>query len=81
MNPKMKLTAVFSKQEDGGYIAYIEEMPGVNSQGDNFKEARKNLYEALEMILQVRREIANKELQANKNNINEIIIEEIPLNV
>ncbi len=38
----MKLTAVFEKTEDG-YIAYIEELPGANTQGRTIDEARQNL--------------------------------------
>jgi predicted RNase H-like HicB family nuclease len=52
-------TAIF-EQAEGGYIAYIEEIPGVNTQGDTLDEARSNLLEAFEMVISVRREIADK---------------------
>ena len=43
-------TAVY--QQDGDWvIAYIEELPGANSQGRTLEEARKNLREAVELIL------------------------------
>lgn len=62
MKTKLKLTAVFEEAEDGGYIAFIEELPGVNTQGDTLEESKTNLLEALEMVLQSQREISEKEL-------------------
>lgn len=32
MEAKLKLTAIFEKAEEGGYVAFIEELPGVNTQ-------------------------------------------------
>ncbi len=54
------LTAVF-EQHGNDYIAYIEEMPGVNTQGATMEEARTNLLDALELTIEVRREIALEE--------------------
>ncbi len=65
------LTAVF-EQHGKDYIAYIEEIPGVNTQGATLEEARVNLREALELIIEVRREIALEE-QAGKKIIKEEI--------
>ena len=42
----MKLTAVFQKASEGGYIAFVEELPGANTQGETLDEARENLREA-----------------------------------
>ncbi len=65
------LTAVFELRGND-YIAYIEEIPGVNTQGATLEEARSNLKEALELIIEVRREIANEE-QAGRNIVKEEI--------
>ena len=54
------LTAVF-ELSGKDYIAYIEEIPGVNTQGATIDEARINLQEALELILEERREMALEE--------------------
>ena len=54
----MKLTAVFQKAPEGGYIAFVEELPGANTQGETLDEARENLREAIAMILEVNRELA-----------------------
>ena len=56
------LTAVYRKVKEG-YIAYVEEIPGVNTQGSDLKEAKENLIEALTLVLETNREIAEKELK------------------
>jgi len=54
------LTAVYRKVKEG-YIAYVEEIPGVNTQGVDLKETKENLLDALRLILEVNREMAKKE--------------------
>lgn len=46
----MKLTAVYRKVPEG-YIAFVEELPGENTQGRTLDEARANLGEAVELLL------------------------------
>lgn len=48
---KREFTAVFEKRGKW-YVAYVEEIPGVNTQGRTLKEARANLKEALNLILE-----------------------------
>jgi len=57
----MKLTAVFEPAEEGGYVCWLEEMPGVQSQGDSLEEARTNLLDALQLSVAYLRERAKKE--------------------
>lgn len=57
----MKLTAVFMKVPEG-YIAFVEELPGANTQGDTLEEARENLQEAVAMVLEANRELAEQSL-------------------
>ncbi len=40
--PEISLTAAYLKGENG-YIGFVEELPGVNSQGQTIEEARENL--------------------------------------
>jgi predicted RNase H-like HicB family nuclease len=63
MKTNMKLTAVFEPDEEGGYIAYIEEIPGVNTQGETLEEAKTNILEALTLVMETRRTMAEKELK------------------
>ncbi|HUT52611.1 MAG TPA: type II toxin-antitoxin system HicB family antitoxin [bacterium] len=54
---KRKFTAVFEKRAKF-WIAYIEELPGANTQGRTLKEARGNLAEAARLIIKTNRELA-----------------------
>jgi predicted RNase H-like HicB family nuclease len=54
------LTAVFRKSGEW-WAAYVEEVPGVNTQGATLEEARENLREALAMVLEANRELARRE--------------------
>jgi predicted RNase H-like HicB family nuclease len=57
-----QFTAVFEK--DGNWwMGYVEELPGANTQGATIDEARENLKEAIQMVLEANREIARRERQ------------------
>ena len=56
----MELTAVFREVREG-YVAWVEELPGANSQGATLEEARANLKEAVELILEANRELVRRE--------------------
>ena len=58
----MQLTAVFMEVPEG-YIAFVEELPGANTQGDTLEEARENLREAVELVLEANRELAEQSLK------------------
>jgi predicted RNase H-like HicB family nuclease len=64
-NKDMKLTAAY-KQVGDWWAASIEEIPGVHTQGATFEEARENLKNALQMVLEVNRELAEKENKATR---------------
>lgn len=54
---RMHLTAMFLEVAKG-YIAFVEELPGANTQGATLYEARENLREAVALVLEANREIA-----------------------
>ncbi len=58
----MKLTAVFMKVPEG-YVAFIEELPGANTQGETLDEARENLHEAVALVLDANRAMAEESLE------------------
>ncbi len=54
------LTAVYEEvpsSQGGGFMAYVEEVPGAVTQGETLDEARENLKEALQMVLETNREL------------------------
>lgn len=57
----MKLTAVYMPVPEG-YIGFIEELPGANTQGSTMEETRENLKEAVQMVLDANRELAEKSI-------------------
>jgi predicted RNase H-like HicB family nuclease len=65
----MKFTAVFEKVAEG-YIAFVEELPGANTQGATLDEARANLQEAVELVLDANRTLA-EEMMKGKSVIRE----------
>ncbi len=59
---QIQLTAVFQKVPEG-YIGFVEELPGANTQGTTLEEARANLQEAITMVLEANRVLAEETLQ------------------
>ncbi|MDY3555605.1 type II toxin-antitoxin system HicB family antitoxin [Gemmata sp. JC717] len=57
----MQLTAVFVEGPTG-YVAFVEELPGANTQGDTLEEARENLREAVALVLEANRAAAAQEV-------------------
>lgn len=72
---QLKLTKVFQKVPEG-YIGFVEELPGANTQGDSLEETRKNLEEAIELVLEANRILAEEQLEGQ-----EVIREPIFLSV
>jgi predicted RNase H-like HicB family nuclease len=57
----MSLTAVYMQVPEG-YIAFVEELPGANTQGATLEDARENLQEAVSLVLEANRELAEKSI-------------------
>lgn len=58
----MKLTAVFEPAKEGGYTCFVEEIPAAISQGETLEDAKANLMDALKLVLECQREMAEKNL-------------------
>jgi predicted RNase H-like HicB family nuclease len=69
----MQFTAVF-QQVPEGYIGFIEELPGANTQGATLEEARANLAEAVELVLETNRALSQESIQGQQ-----VIRESFPL--
>ena len=61
---QLELTAVFRKVPEG-YVGFVEELPGANTQGSTLDEARANLREAVELTFEANRALSQEELGAD----------------
>ena len=68
----MNFTAVFLEVPEG-YVGFVEELPGANTQGDTLEEARANLREAIEMTLEANRILAEESVAGVPNVIRESV--------
>ena len=58
----LKLTKVFQRVPEG-YIGFVEELPGANTQGATLEEARSNLEEAIQLVLEANRGLSEEQIQ------------------
>ena len=70
-----RYTAVFQRDGDW-WMAWAEELPGANTQGATLEEARENLREAIQLVLE-----ANRELARRRGEDNEVIREDLVVTV
>ena len=56
---QLTLTAVFQPVPEG-YIGFVEELPGANTQGKTIEETRANLQEAVDLVLDANRAMAEE---------------------
>jgi predicted RNase H-like HicB family nuclease len=59
-----KLTAIYEHTEDGWWVVSVPEIPGAHSQGRTLEEAREMIKDATRLLLEVRREDAEREASA-----------------
>ncbi len=57
----MKFSAVFKKVPEG-YIGFVEELPGANTQGKTLEETKENLQEAIAMTFEANRVLAEESI-------------------
>ena len=61
----LTLTKIFQKVPEG-YIAFVEELPGANTQAETLDQARNNLEEAIQLVLEANRFLAEEKLQGQE---------------
>lgn len=61
----MKLTAIF-EQVGEWWLGYVEELPGANTQGKTLDEVRENLREAVQLIIEVNREVLLEQIAGHE---------------
>ena len=70
---KVELTAVF-KNVPEGYIGFVEELPGANTQGATLEETRANLEEAVTLVFDANRTLAEETIRSQ-----DVIREAMPI--
>jgi predicted RNase H-like HicB family nuclease len=74
---EMVLTAVYEEvpeSEGGGYVAYTEELPGAITEGDTLEQARANLRDAVETLIEANRALVGKPGQGKKITREKLIV-------
>lgn len=67
---ELKLTAFFEPAPEGGFTCGFEELPDVFSEGETMEEAKANLFDALELVMEYHRDKAQKS-SAEKGTVRE----------
>ena len=49
-----------------GYLGFVEELPGANTQGATLEETRENLKEAVQLVLEGNRQLAERAIAGKK---------------
>ena len=68
-----KFTAVFEREGEW-WIGYVEELPGVNTQGRTLEEVRESLKEAVQLISEATRQLARREIEGKSVIREELIV-------
>jgi predicted RNase H-like HicB family nuclease len=56
----IEMTAVFEPCKEGGFIAYVQEIQGINTQGETIEEAKENLADAVNLVFEEMRATVSK---------------------
>ena len=71
---EVTLTAIYEEAAEGGYIGYVAELPGANTQGETLEEVRENLSEAIQLILEANREQFERQLTPEAKIMREQVV-------
>jgi predicted RNase H-like HicB family nuclease len=61
----IEMTAVFEPCDEGGFIAYVQEISGINTQGETLEEAKENLADAVNLVFEEMR-TKNRKVRNNR---------------
>lgn len=71
---ELRFTAIYEEAEEGGFIGYVAELPGANTQGETIEETRNNLKEAVSLLLECYREDAEDRFEKAINATKEELV-------
>ena len=73
---RLELTAVFHEAEEGGYVAFVKEMPAAISQGETLEEARANLEDAVRLLIETGEMVAEGRIAGRSAIYEPLLIDE-----
>ena len=73
MSKLEKYTAIYEKRGKW-YVGYVKEIPGANTQGRTLQEVKKNLKEAIKLILETNKSISKKRTKPEKSFKESILV-------
>jgi predicted RNase H-like HicB family nuclease len=65
---EIRYTAIYEEADEGGFIGYVAELPGANTQGETHDETRENLQDAVALLLDCYRDDADARLSVTKGD-------------
>jgi predicted RNase H-like HicB family nuclease len=71
---ELTLTTIFEEAEEGGFIGYVAELPGTNTQGETLEDVCENLSEAVGLMLNSNREQSEKRFSNSGKVIREWLV-------
>ena len=74
---EIRYTAIYEEAEEGGFIGYVAELPGANTQGETLEETRENLKNAVELLLECYRDEAEIRFKSSDRARKESLILQI----
>jgi predicted RNase H-like HicB family nuclease len=73
---RLELTAVFRECPEGGYTAFVKEIPAAISQGETLKEARANLEDAVRLLIETARMVSDGRIAGSLAIYEPLLIDE-----
>lgn len=52
---------IIEKSENGGYVAFVPDLPGCHTQGDTLEDVRKYIEDAIQLYLEVEKDYLDEE--------------------
>ena len=73
-SPVASTPAAVFEEHEGAWMGFVEELPGANTQGATLEEARENLKEAIQLIVEANRELAGERAEGHQVIREELLV-------
>lgn len=76
---QLQFKVLIEQDEDGYFVASIPELPGCHTQGKTLEEVRKRIKEAVELYLDLHKDLKKEKIKTPGSLINFFGIEDIKI--